>query len=82
MKNELFDYLVGYLKSFMGGGGWLDGNIAEQARAIFTTICFVGNIDADTAVCDNMLLELYNECGMENFVEYDDFEIYMIELIV
>lgn len=78
MKQELFDYL----KRFMIGSGWHDGNTAEQARAIFTTICFVGNIDADTAECDNMLLALYNESEMENFVEYDDFESYMIELIV
>lgn len=78
MKQELFDYL----KRFMDGGGWCADNLAEQYRAIFTTICFVGNIDADTAECDNMLLTLYNECGMEDFVEYDDFESYMITLIV
>ena len=78
MKNELFNYL----KSFMIGNGWHDGNTAEQARAMFTTICFVGNIDADTAECDNMLHTLYDECDMEDFVEYDDFESYMIELIV
>ena len=78
MKKELFDYL----KSFMLGGGWYDENMAEQARAIFTTICFVGNIDADTAECDNMLLALYNETGMEDFVEYGEFESFMVELIV
>ena len=78
MKNELFNYL----KSFMNGGGWCDGNIARQARAIFTTMCFVENIDADTAECDNMLVTIYNETGMEDFVEYDDFESFMIELIV
>ena len=78
MKNELFNYL----KSFMIESGWHDGNTAEQARAIFTTLCFVGNVDVDTAECDNMLLILYNECDMEDLVGYDDFEAYMIELIV
>lgn len=78
MKNELFNYL----KSFMIENGWHDGNTAEQARAIFTTLCFVGNVDADTARCDNMLLELYNECNMEEFVDYDEFEMFMVELIV
>ena len=78
MKNELFNYL----KSFMIGSGWHDGNTAEQARAIFTTLCFVGNIDADTSECDNMLLNLYIEADMEDLVGYDDFESYMIELIV
>lgn len=78
MKNELFNYL----KCFMIESGWHDGNTAEQARAIFTTICFVGNIIADTAECDNMLLDLYNEAAMEDLIDYDDFETYMVELIV
>lgn len=78
MKNELFSYL----KSFMIESGWHDGNTAKQARAIFTTICFVGNIIADTAECDNMLLDLYNEAAMEDLIDYDDFETYMVELIV
>lgn len=78
MKNELFEYL----KSFMVGSEWNNGNTAEQARAIFTTICFVGNIDADTSKCDNMLLTLYNEAAMEDIMDYDDFESFMIELII
>lgn len=78
MKNELFSFL----KCFMIGSRWHYGNTPEQARAIFTTICFVGNIDADTVECDNMLHTLYNECGMENFIEYNDFEMFMVALIV
>lgn len=78
MKNELFNYL----KSFMIGSGWHDGNTAEQARAMFTTVCFVGNIDADTAECDRLLRILYDESAMEDIVEYDDFEAFMIALIV
>lgn len=78
MKNELFNYL----KSFMIESGWHDGNTAEQARAMFTTICFVGNIDADTMECDRLLHILYDESAMENIVDYDDFESYMIALIV
>lgn len=78
MKNEL----INYLKSFMIGSEWHDGNTAEQARAIFTTVCFVGNIDADTMECDNLLLTIYNESNMEDIVDYEDFESYMIELII
>lgn len=78
MKNELFNYL----KSFMIESGWHDGNTAEQVRAIFTTLCFVGNIDADTAECDRLLHILYNESDMECIIDYDDFESYMITLIV
>lgn len=79
MKNELFKYL----ENFMIQNNWLDEYTPKQARAIFTTICIVGNIDADTAVCDNMLLELYNKADMESIdISYEDFEDYMVELIV
>lgn len=79
MKNELFDYL----ENFMIQNNWLDEYVPKQARAIFTTICLIGNIDADTAACDNMLLELYNKADMESIdISYDDFEGFMIELIV
>ena len=78
MKNELFRYL----KTFMLTNEWVQGNTPKQARAMFTTLCFVGWIDADTAECDNILLTLYNECGMEDIMEYDKFESFMIELIV
>ena len=78
MKNELFNYL----KSFMIESCWLDGNTAEQARAIFTTLCFVGNIDADTSECDNILIELYDETGMEDVMRFDEFEYFMVELVV
>lgn len=78
MKNELFSYL----KSFMIGSEWDNGNTAEQARAMFTTICFVGNIDADTMECDTLLRVLYDDSAMEYVMEYDEFEAYMIELIV
>lgn len=77
-----YKLLFEYLKGFMSEGGWHDGNTAEQARAIFTTICFIGNIDADTAECDNMLFDLYNEAAMEDLIDYVDFELFMISLIV
>lgn len=37
----------------------------NQARSIFTAICMVWNIDADTAECDNMLNEL-RACAVTN----------------
>lgn len=77
-----YELLFEYLKGFMSEGGWHDGNTAEQARAIFTTVCFVGNIDADTAKCDRLLHILYDESAMEDIVGYDDFEAFMIALIV
>ncbi len=55
----------------------------EQARALFTTLCFIGDINPDTAICDNMLLELYNDSDMESVdISYDEFDLYMCELLV
>ena len=41
----------------------------EQARAIFTTICCVGDIEADTRPCDEMLSVLYWRAEMEELME-------------
>lgn len=71
------------LKMFMIQSNWLDENIPEQARALFTTLCFMGGIDADTSICDKMLLDLYNDSGMESIeISYDKFDLYMCELLV
>ena len=48
MKNELLNYLIDYMIQ----ENWENKNVKEQARAIFTTICCVGNIEADTKECD------------------------------
>jgi len=82
MENTV-EKLSKYLENFMIQSNWLDENIPEQARAIFTTMCFVGNIDADTSKCDNTLLHLYNVAAMEEVdITYDDFEHFMVSLIV
>lgn len=79
MKEKLYKYL----ESFMIENNWLDGNTPEQARALFTTLCFIGDINPDTSICDNMLLELYSKADIESIdINYDDFEEFMIELIV
>lgn len=71
------------LKMFMIESNWLDKNTPEQARALFTALCFIGDINPDTATCDNMLLELYNDADMESIdISYDEFDLYMCELLV
>ena len=39
MKNKLLDYLF----DFMIQENWENKNVKEQARAIFTTICCIGD---------------------------------------
>lgn len=71
------------LKMFILESNWLDNNTSEQARALFTTLCFIGDIRPDTASCDNMLLELYSDSDMESVdISYDEFDLYMCELLV
>lgn len=84
MKKELLTYL----EQFMIQNDWCDKYTKEQARAIFTTICLVGNIDADTAECDGILSYMYDAAGVvevsdfDDLAEYDDFKNYMLALIV
>lgn len=61
---------------------WNDENAKEQLRAIFTTICLVGKIDADTGKCDKLLSSIYWLSALEEAVEYDDFVNFMLSHIV
>lgn len=80
---EKIKELSKYLEGFIIQSNWLDTHVPEQARSIFTTICFVGNIDADTRECDNMLVYLYDVACIEDCdVSYEEFESFMVELIV
>lgn len=78
MKQDLLDYLY----QFMIQSNWADEKVPEQARAIFTTICFIGNINADTKACDGLLNALYQMSLLEELIEYDEFKNFMLELLV
>ena len=75
--------LYGKLKHFMITENWYSNeNIPRQARAMFVTICIVGDIEADTNEAENLLLDLYCTTGIENLMEYEDFEKFMYEYMV
>lgn len=78
MKENLLEYL----KRFLFQNSWMDEHISEQARSIFTTICLIENIDADTSSCDNMLSEIYLDAMLKTVIQYEDFMSFMLELIV
>ena len=78
MKNKLLDYLF----DFMIQENWENKNVKEQARAIFTTICCVGDIESDAKECDEILAALYWRSALEELIEYEEFENFMLELIV
>lgn len=77
------DALYNYLEQFMIQSNWADENTPEQARAIFTTLCFMCNIDADTKECDDILFALHwksDLCSLD--IKYEEFESFMLKLIV
>lgn len=79
----MVEALYEYLKQVMAQSNWLDGNIPKQARAIFSTICILGHIQADTAVYDRMIFDLYESPGMKDAgISCDEFDLFMCEYIV
>ena len=82
MKPDMLQHMFDYLKSFMIENYWEDA-VKEQSRAIFTTICVMGDIVADTSLCDDLLFELWSDAAIGYLdVDYDEFKYYMAELIV
>lgn len=77
-KAELFNCVEEITKEY----DWSDGIIPEQVRALFTTWCFVNKIEADTSSCDTTLAKIYEIARVEGIWNYDDFENFMLELII
>ena len=75
--------ILKYLNQFLIQSNWLNENVPEQARALFTSWCLIENVDADTRKCDATLLMLYNNTALESVdITYDKFENFMVGLIV
>lgn len=75
--------LYSYLKNYMIQTSWEDEYTRNGARSIFTTICLCCNIDADTAICDQLLVELYRTTDIQSAgVSRKEFENFMLEYIV
>lgn len=75
--------ILKYLNQFLIQSNWLDENVPEQARALFTSWCLMENVDADTGKCDTTLLMLYDNAALESVdITYDEFENFIVGLIV
>ena len=62
---------------------WDDGNTALQIRALFTTICIICGVDADTPSCDYLLNLIYKNLSIGGAtVDYGKFENFFLELLV
>ena len=74
-KKEFLNYII----DFAMDTDWDDLKRREQLRALFTSWCFIHGIMADTKECDDVLGVI---CFRAAFDMIEDFEVYMIELIV
>lgn len=53
----------------------------EQFRAIWTTYCIMMNLTPDTAKYDNKLLEIYNDYWCFSVRSYEEYDLFMGELL-
>lgn len=77
-KKEYLNYIIDYAI----GAGWEDFHEKDQIRALFTSWCLIFRVDADTKECDDALYVIYWRAEMEELVDYEDYERFMIEFIV
>lgn len=73
--------LIAYLQEFAAENRWDDDKVPEQFRAIFTTLCFVGGVAADTKEAD-YILQLIFQSVTEDSITYDLFQDFMLEFVV
>ena len=74
-KEEFLNYIIDFAMDTERD----DLKRREQLRALYTSWCFIFGIDADTKECDDALGVI---CFRAAFEMVEDFENYMIELIV
>lgn len=77
-KKEFLNYIIDYAIHT----GWEDYHGKDQIRALFSSWCLIFHIDADTEECSDTLNIIYWRTTMEELVEYEDYEQFMIEFIV
>lgn len=77
-KQEFLNYIIDYAIHT----GWEDIHGKDQIRALFTSWCLIFHVDADTKECSDALNVIYWRAAMEELIEYENYEQFMIEFIV
>ena len=77
-KQDFLNYII----DFSINVNWEDCHGKDQIRALFTSWCLIFRIDADTKECDDALSIIYWRAAMEELVEYEEYERFMIEFIM
>ena len=67
-----------FLEKFLKENLWEEPLVQKQAAAVFTTACLVGDIDADTAECANLIERFYQILQSKGItVDRDTFNSFM-----
>ena len=80
--NTLMENLIDFIRSnkecWVGKADEL-GQDAHciQARAIWTTIALLKNIEPDTYTGDWAMIELWDSCGLGNQLDENEFDLFM-----
>lgn len=77
LETALFDYVT---DGWQNAWDKLYETYREQARALFTAYCIMYDIYDGTGACSSLMYELYEK--VSEGVEFEDFDNYMVELIV
>lgn len=83
-NNSKAKYLYKYLKDMIKENDWDNEYTRNWARSFMTTICILEGIDVDTKEWDDLIEELFNECGIAdvyNWEEIDRFNLFMGEYL-
>ena len=66
------------MEKFLKENLWEEPLVQKQAAAVFTTACLVGDIDADTAECANLIERFYQILQSKGItVDRDTFNSFM-----
>jgi len=77
-EQKFLDYLYRYAADH----DWDEPNVKYQIRSLFTAWCLMFNVDADTALCDQVLNWVYMEAALEGRADKEAFELFMLEYLV
>lgn len=71
-----------YLYRYAADHDWDEPNVRYQIRSLFTAWCLMFDVDADTALCDQVLNGVFMEAALEGQADPEAFELFMLEYLV
>ena len=60
---------------------WKDEMVPERLKCFFTTWAYEYRIGKDNKSCRNLLERIYENAEVAGFMDYSEFETYMLQLV-